>query len=256
MSFQTLPRTVAMFGSTGGTGIAALKHALANGSHVNALVRTPAKLSDLLAEYPNTLHLTQADMSSLPDIKRTLIDPLTKNAVPFIISSLGMNAVQSGIKLKFEGSHTLCYDGALAIVNALQELQNEGLVPFQPRIVLLSTTGISKMGRDVPVVMLPMYNWMLQIPHEDKEKMESLMIYGAGRDRRWVMIRPSFLVENPAKGLAAIRSSCEVPGLSKKEQEPVAMGYAISKEDVGQWIVERLVKEDGVKFDNKMVSLT
>lgn len=93
--------------------------------------------------------------------------------------------------------------------------------------MLLSTTGISDQGHDIPIAMMPMYHWMLSVPHADKKKMEELMIRGEGKDRKWVIIRPSYLWDGEGKGLEKIRVSTETPGAPFEAQKlrmwPLAM---------------------------------
>jgi hypothetical protein len=88
--------------------------------------------------------------------------------------------------------------------------------------------------------------------------MEKLMHRGEGKARNWVLIRPSFLVDGESKGMEKIRVSTETPGASpnEREKESVAIGYTISRGDVGLWIFEECVKANGLKWNGKMVALT
>ena len=98
---------------------------------------------------------------------------------------------------------TICEDGTKAILSALLELEVEGKLSKEPSLILLSTTGISD-KRDIPVAMMPLYHWMLSMPHKDKKKMEDVMISGEGRRRKWVLVRPSLLIDGEAKGLREV----------------------------------------------------
>jgi hypothetical protein len=99
---------------------------------------------------------------------------------------------------------------------------------------------------------------MLQVPHEDKKKMEALMLHGEGKTRNWILIRPSFLAGGESMGMEKIRVSTETPDASPKEREKesVAIGYTINREDVGLWIFEECVRGNGAKWKRKMVTLT
>jgi nucleoside-diphosphate-sugar epimerase len=246
--------TVAIFGATGGTGLAALKFALSTGSHVNVLARTPSKLSKLFEKYPSTLHITTGDIRNPASLKSVLTSP-SGTVVDTVISSIGMVLKREGLSFGSDDP-TVCYDATKAILSALSELEKEGKVQKQPTIVLLSTTGISSQGRDVPLAMMPLYHWMLSVPHEDKKNMENLMVSGEGKNRKWVLVRPSFLVDGDAKGVESLRASVEVPGVEPREQEETAVGYTVRREDVGLWIVEECVKKDGGRWVGKMVTLT
>ena len=156
---------------------------------------------------------------------------------------------------------SICEDATNTILHALSELEVEKKYSFPvggPQMVLLSTTGISEKCRDIPLAIIPLYRWMLHVPHEDKKKMEKLMHHGEGKARNWVLIRPSFLVDGESKGMEKIRISTETPGASLKEQEKesVAIGYKISREDLGLWIFEECVNANGSKWKGEMVTLT
>ncbi|KAE8443500.1 hypothetical protein EG329_001812 [Mollisiaceae sp. DMI_Dod_QoI] len=252
---STSPKTVALFGATGGTGLAALKLLLKSNLTVQILARTPSKLSSLSSQYPN-LRIIQGDIRDIASIKSTLT--IDNRIADVIISSIGMVIERQGLKFTSQDPH-ICEEGTKAILTALTQLENEPSINSPeggPEIVLLSTTGISSRGRDIPIGMIPLYHWLLPVPHEDKKKMEECMISGEGKGRKWVMIRPSFLNDGASKGLGKVRVSSETPGLEKKEDEKVAIGYAISREDVGLWIVEECVKGDAKRWEGKIVTLT
>lgn len=68
----------------------------------------------------------------------------------------------------------------------------------------------------------------------------------------FVIIRPSLLTDGKRLGLKKIRV-----GEESEEAVKPAVGYTISREDVGGWIFDELVSGDGEKrFAGKMVSLT
>ncbi|KAL2066443.1 hypothetical protein VTL71DRAFT_2514 [Oculimacula yallundae] len=250
-------KTIALFGATGGTGLATLKLALAAGNTVNVLARTPSKLANLSSQY-SKLNIIPGDIRDISAIKSTLI--FETRVVDTIISAIGMTIELSGFGFSSK-SPTICEDGTRAILAALSQLETENVAQVPsggPEFVLLSTTGISDKGRDIPIAMMPMYHWMLTVPHKDKKQMEALMIHGEGKSRKWVMIRPSFLRDGESKGLQSIRVSTETPGAEpeKIQEEIVAVGYVIHREDVALWIVEECVKGNGKKWQGKMVTLT
>jgi hypothetical protein len=123
-----------------------------------------------------------------------------------------------------------------------------------PRLVFLSTTGISDAGRDIPLAMVPLYHWVLFTPHKDKKRMEELVVEC---ERRWVLVRPSLLVDMRQKGPEFVRVGIEVPGVAiEKRVEKKEVGYTITRADVGCWIYEECIKGDGGKWEGKMVSIT
>lgn len=141
----------------------------------------------------------------------------------------------------------------------------------KPLLIVVSTTGISPQGRDLPLLMIPLYHWMLPVPHADKREMEKLLIAALSDPTTspisgFVCIRPSLLTDGKMLGLDQIRAGWEVEteakGSTDKSQMPgkPAVGYTISRADVGNWIYRRLVagEKDRVETDwvGKMVSLT
>jgi nucleoside-diphosphate-sugar epimerase len=244
-------KTIAIFGATGGTGLATLTRALAAGLNVNVLARTASKLSSLSEKYPN-LNIIQGDIRNVLAIKQALVH--NGHIVDIVVSAIGMALRRQGLRFTSDDIH-ICEEGTRCILQARSELESEGVKGLTggPRMVILSTTGISDKGRDIPIAMIPMYHWVLSVPHADKKKLEDMMISGEGKNRKWVLIRPSFLADGPAKGLQDIRVSVEIPGAKR---EDVAIGYTIRREDVGEWIVESCVKGEEGKWDGKIVTLT
>ncbi|KAF4620127.1 hypothetical protein G7Y89_g14695 [Cudoniella acicularis] len=253
MSISQSQRTIAIFGATGGTGLATLKFCLSYGHHVNVLVRTPSKLQTLADQYLTTLHLTQGDIRSITSLKKVLTSQ-TGAVVDTIISGIGM--ALKGIFMT-STDPTICFDGTRAILSSLNELEAEGKMEREPRIVLLSGTGITEKQRDIPLAMIPLYHGLLCVAHKDKREMENLIMFGDGKGRKWVLVRPSLLVNGEAKGLGAVRVSSERPEEKGSEKESTAIGYTIRREDVGLWIAEECVKsEAGEEWEGKMVTLT
>lgn len=236
--------TVAIFGATGGTGLAALNLCLSAGHSVRVLARTPSKLSSLSAQYPN-LSILQGDIHDIASIKETLLQD--GKVVDVVISAIGMTLQMKGLSFKSLDPH-ICETGTRNIISALDSLPSP---VNNPLLVLLSTTGISSKSRDIPLAMIPMYHWVLPVPHADKKKMEELVIESG---RRWVLVRPSFLVDGEAKGLDGVRVGVDVPAEEKEEKREV--GYTIRREDVGLWIFEECIKGNKKDWEGKCVSLT
>lgn len=113
---------------------------------------------------------------------------------------------------------------------------------------MLSGTGISDAGRDIPLAMVPFYHWMLPIPHHDKKMMERVLIEEMKVEEEktsaiegFIAVRPSFLTTGQPVGVAGIRV-----GVEKNNQvDKAAIGYTISRDDVGGWIFEVLLKNEG-----------
>lgn len=151
------------------------------------------------------------------------------------------------------GKVTICAEATTSILSALADLK-----PVQkPLIVTISTTGISAGPRDVPLLFLPLYKVLLHNAHADKHNMEQLIADSltegsSGRKEAWirgfVFMRPSLYTNGPALGQPKVR----VGTVSKP-----AVGYTISREDVGKWIFDELIANEGRdRWEGERVSLT
>ena len=70
--------------------------------------------------------------------------------------------------------------------------------------------------------------------------------------KNFVILRPSFLTDGKRMGTAKVRV-----GVESAEAAKPAVGYTISREDVGGWMFDEIVSGDGEeKFAGKMVSIT
>ena len=106
--------------------------------------------------------------------------------------------------------------------------------------------------------MIPLYHWMLAVPHKDKKAMEDLLLAEMAKPVQeraiedFVIIRPSLLTDGKRLGTEKVRV-----GEEGKETAKPAVGYTISRDDVGGWIFDEIVKgAGGKKFGGKMVSIT
>lgn len=151
------------------------------------------------------------------------------------------------------GPVTICAEATTSILGALADLK-----PTQkPLIVVISTTGITAGPRDVPLLQVPFYKLALPRAHQDKTNMEQILANSlaegaSGREESWirgfVAVRPSLLTNGPAKGEPKLR----VGTMSKP-----AVGYTVSREDVGKWIFNELLANEGRdRWVGEKVSLT
>lgn len=129
---------------------------------------------------------------------------------------------------------------------------NRGHAQQKPILTAVSTTGISP-KRDIPITMIPLYHWLLPIPHADKKIMEELVEKAAARNviRGYVIVRPSLLTDGKRLGLTGVRV-----GLEKEDGTGAAVGYTISRDDVGSFIFEKVILKDAEGLRNRKVSLT
>ncbi|PQE26847.1 Fungal specific transcription factor domain-containing protein [Rutstroemia sp. NJR-2017a BVV2] len=267
--------SIALFGATGGTGLCILSQILTHDplTHLSILCRTPSKLSTQypVSTYPN-LRLIQGDIYDAAAVKNTLLNAHTGRAVDIAISSLGMGMVRDGWWWRFSDPE-ICFKGTKAVLDGLSELEGEGKGLEERRageerektkIIVLSTTGISDKGRDIPIRMMPLYYGLLGTPHKDKKRMEEEIVRrGREEGRRWVVVRPSWLLDGAREG-RRVRVGWEVPvgedvgrGEGKTAGDNKEIGVAIAREDVGKWVFEEGVRDGGKReWEGRFVSLT
>lgn len=176
----------------------------------------------------------------------------------------------------------ICQDAISTIISAVDNVRREqfhwtpsdGCKPM-PQLVLVSTTGTSPPSarggtckRDVPLALSPLYHWLGQVPHGDKKAMEAIVRKDMGRadvrevfDGRkeardgvrafesYVFVRPSLLMDGEGKGTDSIRVGVD---------DKPALGWTITRSDVGKWMYEKLVKpqEWPAAWKNTGVTLT
>ncbi|KAL3297984.1 NAD(P)-binding domain protein [Colletotrichum asianum] len=163
-------KTVAFFGASGGCGLAALKHSLAEGYICIALCRNPSKLTSLLpaSSHPNVV-VKQGNAHNVDDVAACLVNPTNPHAVVDAVS-FSIGSPLDVCRMTVEDPD-VCKNGIAAVLGALETLRGRGVVG-KPRMAVVSTTGISGFARDVPVLQVPMYHILLRAPHADKKVME------------------------------------------------------------------------------------
>ncbi|RKU44133.1 hypothetical protein DL546_004285 [Coniochaeta pulveracea] len=251
----TFKKNILFLGATGGCGLSALIHSLQAGHNCIALLRTPSRLTSLLPPNLSTspnLHLITGNARDADVITKALVIPGSKDQlVDMVITSIG--GKPDFKKLTIDDPH-ICEEGMKALLSALSTIRKtHGLdAEKKIRLVAVSTTGITDLGRDVPLLMYPLYHVMLKDPHKDKRAMEELV---KGSGERFTLVRPSLLTDG-GEGAGKIRVGVEDVLAGKVES--TAVGYTVSRQDVGNWIYEECVQEEGngEKWVGKAVTLS
>lgn len=245
---HTMPHTIAFIGASGGCGLAALRRAVSAGHTCIALCRTPSKMSVHFPSAPPNLVVLAGNAHDASAVASCLVRPDDpRRLVDAIHVSVGGRLDLRTFALD---DPDVCKKATSCILSALASLRRDKGCEGRPLYTVISTTGISRFGRDVPLGMLPMYKWMLHQPHADKEVMEREL---TASGERVVMIRPSYL-KDEAKPEKAIRVGVEDPskGVERKE-----VGYFIAREDVGRWVYENLLQDPAeCQYEGKAVSLS
>lgn len=185
-----------VFGPTGGTGKELVAQALARGHHVTAFARTPSKVG---ASHPN-----------LTVMAGDVFDPL---AVENVLMGQDVVLVSLGGSGLLQKDQT-CSVGTRHILAGMKKC---GL----RRLIVCSSMGVGDSRPHVPAFV----RFMLQRPLADKEIQER-ELQASGLD--WVIVRPTGLVDEPARGALAV-----------VEHGPVPISR-ISRADVATFMLDQL----------------
>jgi len=236
--------TVAFFGASTGVGLATLTHTLAAGHQCIALCRTPSKLTAIFpANTTPNLKIVPGNAKDVQSVSQCL-QAKDGKFVDFVVSTIGGKPIIS--KLTIDDPE-VCRIGAAALLEAIAQLRRNG-VTGAPHIIVCSTTGLSRFGRDIPLAMIPLYHVALKVPHEDKSIMEDRVVESG---ELFTIVRPSLLSDG--ESTKEIRVGVEDPTSGVESR---ALGYFISREDVGKWIAKNVILTADAKYTNKIASIT
>ena len=163
---------IAVFGSTGGTGLALLRQASERGHQVVALARNPQKLAGI-----NPFEVVQGDVLD-PKVVRDTIE-----STEAVISVLGVRLGQPPGRVRSEGTRN--------IVNAL-------LAAGVERFVSVSTIGACDSLERLSLVarfLLPRIIGAARL--EEAERQERII---RQTNLAWTVLRPPRLVDSPVIG--------------------------------------------------------
>ena len=238
-----MAKTVAFLGASTGVGLSALKHTLVAGHRCIALCRDPTKLTAIFpSESTQNLQIVEGNAHDIAAVSKCL-DAGNGKLVDDVVSTIGGKpALRIPVEVK-----EVCRRGMNTILKALAELRSKGATG-RPHITVCSTTGMSRFGRDTPLLVAPLYNVLLKVPHEDKRIMEDRLIESG---ESFTIVRASLLTNGESQ--KKVRVGIEDP---KAGRESEAIGYYISREDTGNWIAENLVLDLKEQYANKIAMVT
>ncbi|KHO01221.1 NAD(P)-binding domain protein [Metarhizium album ARSEF 1941] len=239
-------QTIAFIGATGGCGLSALKRSVAAGHTCIALCRTPAKLDAHFPDKPGNLVVRQGDAHDAGAVAQVLVRPSGAGAMVDAVNFSIGGSVNANLTMD---DPDVCKKGVAALLEALGTLRARG-VAGRPLLAVVSTTGISRHGRDVPLLFAPLYHVGLRAPHADKRVAEQTL---NGSGERFVLVRPS-LLQNGERPDRPVRVHVEGDGGVEHRE----VGYFISREDVGRWMFENLLQraDRANRYERKAVGLT
>ncbi|KUI65084.1 hypothetical protein VM1G_01284 [Cytospora mali] len=251
------PQTILFLGATGGCGLSTLRRSIAAGHTCIALCRTPSRLTDKLPESqrnaPN-LRIEEGNALDQSAVAKCLVQSTETNnrLVDTVVFTIG-GAFQIS-KLANDDPH-VCENAIKTLLAALSDARKDtGGATGLPKIVAISSTGLSAHGRDFPLTLWPLYHFLLKEAHVDKKAMETLLIESG---ESFVIVRPSLLKDgedDKNEKRRPVRVGVEDPSAGKLESKEV--GFVITRDDVGRWIFEEALGVEGEKWTGKVVSVT
>ena len=259
------------------------------------------------------LEIIQGDIRDAAAVRRTLVSPdpgsgadsISSAAADIIIFGVGgaPRLTPFSIHLVTVDDPHVCGEGMRVVLDVLEDIRVASLrrapaaVFTRPLVAAISTTGLPLTGegkRDVPLPLLPLYRWLLAIPHQDKLAMEKSLLGaaatgkgGIGREEEeegkrpvdTVVVRPTLLVDGERSGKGKVRVGWEHAGVSTGDDNDddgatdgragksavrakvapgPAVGYSVRRADVGEWLFEEVVmgREHGRDWAGRVVTLS
>ena len=153
------------------------------------------------------------------------------------------------------------------------------LPPYHPRIITLSSTGLSKKSHaNLPFALKPLYGYLLAVPHKDKVGAERIVAHCAGWSwdaddgevgedilssgweaglpeagslRNIVVIRPALLVDGDCKADKMKDGEGKEP---YRVKEGEIGGWTVGRKDVAHFVVEGVLGDWG-RWEGKCISI-
>ncbi|MEP6956476.1 MAG: NAD(P)H-binding protein [Chthoniobacterales bacterium] len=197
------PQRILVIGATGGTGRQLVEQALAQGHHVTALVRTPAKM--------------QLTHENLRIVRGDVLDYVSVE-----LAMLGQDAVVSALgHTHFLGPSRVLSDGTRNILRAMRSCRVR-------RFICESSLGVGdavgRLGLLSTFLFVPL---LLSFYFYDRVRQENL-IEASGVD--WIIVRPTRLTNGAARG--SYRHGTQVGNY--------IFGNSIARADVADFMLKQL----------------
>ncbi|CAG9936273.1 unnamed protein product [Clonostachys rosea f. rosea IK726] len=257
----------AFIGAGGATLIHVLQWTLLAGHRATALVRNPDKLRKALLSQGVSEEIQQSQLTIVGGSSRDLeaVLELLRHDPELIFSGItslpkfGYNPFRPvGMQ-----DATITGDSAAAVVDALRQLRSTNSIANAPLFIPISSTGHGSY-RDQPLLLIPLYMWLLPIPQSDTAVLEKVTRQAATDSQSplggYVMLRPPLLTHGPMKGTNSIRVGwIWEDAMFKKSDEKehgIEVGYTISRLDLAKWMFDELVQGDANRWNGKCVNIT
>ncbi|MDE0489179.1 MAG: NAD(P)H-binding protein [Gammaproteobacteria bacterium] len=215
---------IALFGATARSGREIIRQALQRGHTIKGFARTPSKLG---VEHEN-LTLFKGDI-----YERDTIDPVLEGH-EVVVSMIGVPAPEDpAAEIGPVDIYTVMGEH---LISAMQEKGNT-------RLIMASSTGVEhrmdvNATRPPPGDLSERWKWLARHLYDDMWKMEE-MIANSGLD--YMLLRPGFMVEEPARHDMKFNTTGDTPG-----------ARVITYEDFATFILDNL---DGGEYWNMALGM-
>ena len=261
--------------------------ALARGDTVTFLLRNPSSLEEdsALKPYLQSGHavFVQGDATSQDDVRKAWGVASSKAPVDFVLVTIGEECVlhvsdESNIGNKFLGAQDgkfhpfkgfIINPPNLCTISVLNVLRAMAPTDLRPRLAVLAATGVTTAShRSLPLIMKPVYSWLLPNAFADKRGMETIVHHALGKEYDADQTPGSNILPEgwkddlpPAgwlKSSVIIRPAMLTDGAMTKKYRVVLgdnfTSYTVSRSDVGHFIVEGLLPEWS-KYEGNVVAI-
>ena len=215
---------IALFGATARSGREIIRQGLERGYTIKGFARTPSKLG---VEHEN-LTLFKGDI-----YERDTIDPVLEGH-EVVVSMIGMNAPEDpSAEIGPVDIYTVMGEH---LIGAMKDKGNT-------RLIMASSTGVEHRidvdsPRPPPGDLSERWRWLARHLYEDMWQMEE-MIANSGLD--YMLLRPGFMVEEPARRDMQFNTTGDTPG-----------ARVITYEDFAAFILDNL---DGGDYWNMALGM-
>eukprot|EP00457_Paulinella_chromatophora_P006164 gb/GEZN01006182.1/.p1 GENE.gb/GEZN01006182.1/~~gb/GEZN01006182.1/.p1 ORF type:complete len:402 (+),score=59.69 gb/GEZN01006182.1/:58-1206(+) len=207
--------TVAMFGCTGGTGLATVRKLLAKNNKITCLVRNVTKVPE--------------DLSKNKNVVLVVGDALDKKAVTDTVR--GSDAVVVVLGGRSKGKDATVCSESQPLINAALNQNNP-----DERMIVVTSMGVGSSYKHCSLLTKALVSTILRGAIDDKNKQEEMV---QKQVKNYVFVRPGGLKDLPGTG-------------KWKAAEDIPSGM-IPREDVASFIVEEALGTD--KWDKQGVTI-
>ena len=261
--------------------------ALARGDTVTFLLRNPTRLEEdsALKPYIQSGHavFVQGDATSQEDVRKAWGVASGKAPVDFVLFTIGEGSVfMSQTNLRFGIHFSGAQDGKfhplkgfilnppnLCTISVLNVLRAIAPTDLRPRLAVLAAAGVTTAShRALPLLLKPIYSYLLPGAFADKRGMETIIHHAIGKEYKPDQTPGSDILPDgwkndlpPAgwlKSSVILRPTMLTDGAMTQKYR-VALGddftsYTVSRRDVGHFIIEELLPEWS-KYEGNVVAI-